>query len=43
MLQEIKLVKGPDIFLKIVKKMYEDNKNLKVVLSGKRRNYIGKM
>ena len=37
-----KLVKGPDIFLKIVKKMYEDNKNLKVVLSGKRRNYIKK-
>lgn len=35
-----KLVKGPDIFLKIVKKLFEDNKNIKVVLSGKRRNYI---
>lgn len=35
-----KLVKGPDIFLEIVKKLFEDNKNLKVVLSGKRRNYI---
>ena len=32
-----KLVKGPDIFLEIVKKLFEDNKNLKVVLSGKRR------
>ena len=35
-----KLVKGPDIFLEIVKKLFEGNKNLKVVLSGKRRNYI---
>lgn len=35
-----KLVKGPDIFLNIVKNMHEDNKKLKVVLTGKRRGYL---
>ncbi len=35
-----KLSKGPDIFIKIVKEIYSENKNLKVILSGKRRNYI---
>ena len=35
-----KLIKGPDIFLDIVEKMYDTNKNLKVILSGKRRNYL---
>jgi len=35
-----KLVKGPDIFLDITSKIYKKNKNLKVVLTGKRRNYL---
>ena len=35
-----KLIKGPDIFLEIVKKIYERNKSTKVVLSGTRRQYI---
>ncbi len=35
-----KLIKGPDIFLELVKSMYKKNKKLKVILSGKRRNYI---
>ena len=35
-----KLIKGPDIFLEIVTKKYSTNKNLKVVLTGKRRNYL---
>lgn len=35
-----KLIKGPDIFLEIVTKKYTSNKNLKVVLTGKRRNYL---
>lgn len=35
-----KLSKGPDIFIDIVKSMYSTNKKLKVVLSGKRRNYV---
>lgn len=39
-LKSPKLIKGPDIFLEIVTSMYEKNKNLKVVLSGKRRNYL---
>lgn len=39
-LKSPKLIKGPDIFLNIVKKIYEDNKNMKVVLAGKRRQYL---
>ena len=35
-----KLVKGPDIFIDLVKLIYSKNKKLKVILSGKRRNYV---
>jgi len=35
-----KLIKGPDIFFKIVKKEFYRNQNLKVVLTGKRRDYL---
>ncbi len=35
-----KMIKGPDIFLNIVKIIYQDNKNLRVILTGKRRNYL---
>ena len=37
-----KLIKGPDIFLEIVKKLSKQNDNLKVILAGKRRDYIVK-
>jgi len=39
-LKSPKLEKGPDIFCDIVEKLYETNKNLKVVLSGLRRQYV---
>jgi len=35
-----KLIKGPDIFIKIVSNLSKKNKDLKVVLTGKRRDYI---
>lgn len=35
-----KLVKGPDIFIKIVKKLYEQNKNIVVILTGTRRQFV---
>lgn len=35
-----KLIKGPDIFLKLVKEYFRKNQNTKVVLSGKRRQYL---
>ena len=35
-----KLIKGPDQFIKIVKKLKKSNENLKVLLTGKRRDYI---
>lgn len=35
-----KLVKGPDIFIKLIEKIKKQNKNLKIVLSGKNRNFI---
>lgn len=35
-----KLIKGPDIFFEIIKTHYFQNKNLKVVLTGKRRDYL---
>jgi len=35
-----KLSKGPDIFINVVSKMYKQNKNIEVILTGKRRNYI---
>ena len=39
-LRSPKLIKGPDILLKLSKKIYSNNKNLKVVLAGTRRNYL---
>lgn len=35
-----KLSKGPDIFVNIIKDMYRENKNIVVVLTGLRREYI---
>ena len=35
-----KLIKGPDIFVETVKKLSITNKRIKVVLAGKRREYI---
>ena len=35
-----KLIKGPDIFLSLVINIYKSNKNLKVVLTGTRRQYL---
>jgi glycosyltransferase involved in cell wall biosynthesis len=37
---EPKLSKGPDVFVNIVKDMHSKNKNVRVVLSGLRREYI---
>ena len=39
-LKSPKLVKGPDRFLEIAKRIYKKNPNLIVVLSGKRRQYL---
>lgn len=39
-LKSPKLIKGPDIFLEIVKDKYKKNNNMKVVITGKRRNYL---
>ena len=30
-----KLIKGPDVYLEIVKRLYKENNNLEVVLTGK--------
>ncbi len=35
-----KLIKGPDRFFEIVKEIYKNNKNMKVILTGKRRGYL---
>jgi glycosyltransferase involved in cell wall biosynthesis len=35
-----KLIKGPDIFIDLVKKLYKKNKNVKVILAGKNRQYV---
>ena len=35
-----KLVKGPDRFLEIVQDMYKKDKNVKIILSGRRRQYL---
>ena len=35
-----KLIKGPDIFLKIVKNAFELNPSVKIILAGKRRNFL---
>jgi len=37
-----KLIKGPDIFFNIISKMHKDNSNLRIVLSGTRRQYLVK-
>jgi glycosyltransferase involved in cell wall biosynthesis len=39
-LRSPKLVKGPDIFIEIVKNLYKKNNKLRVVLTGKRRDYV---
>jgi len=35
-----KLIKGPDRFIEIVTSIYQKNKNLEVILTGKRRQYV---
>jgi len=35
-----KLIKGPDIFLEIVTKIYQKNRNMKIVLAGKNRQFL---
>ena len=35
-----KLIKGPDIFVNLVEEFFRKNQNTKVVLSGKRRQYV---
>ena len=35
-----KLIKGPDIFFEIVNDIFLSKKNLRVILSGKRRDYL---
>ena len=35
-----KLIKGPDIFLEIVKNAFELNPSVKIILAGKRRHYL---
>ncbi len=35
-----KYIKGPDIFFNLINDLYSKNKNLKVVLAGKRRQYL---
>lgn len=39
-LKSPKLSKGPDRFIEIIKELNDKEKNLKVILSGKRRNYV---
>ena len=39
-LKSPKLIKGPDIFLKIAEEMHKSNKNTKILLTGKNRNYL---
>ena len=39
-LESPKLSKGPDIFIKKILNLSKEQKNLKVVLTGKRRNYV---
>lgn len=35
-----KLLKGPDIFIQIVKNIFAQNKNLRIILTGTRRQYV---
>jgi len=39
-LKSPKLIKGPDIFIEIAEKLFKKNKNLLVVLAGKRRQFV---
>ena len=39
-LKSPKLIKGPDIFLEIIKKYYAQSMNSTVILTGKRRDYL---
>jgi len=39
-LKSPKLIKGPDVFVNLVSELYLKNKNIKVVLAGKRRQYV---
>ena len=39
-LKSPKLIKGPDIFLDLIKKMNENKRKLNNVLTGKRRQYL---
>ena len=39
-LSKPKLIKGPDILLNVVNKLSKQNDNLKVILAGKRRDYV---
>ena len=39
-LKSPKLVKGPDIFIEAVEKLIPKNKNVKIILGGKNRNYV---
>lgn len=39
-LKSPKLIKGPDRFVKIVSEMYNHNKKIEVILTGKRRQFI---
>lgn len=41
-LSKPKLIKGPDIFLEIVEKLSKQKNNFKVILAGKRRDYVVK-
>lgn len=41
-LSKPKLIKGPDIFLDIVEKLSKQKNNFKVILAGKRRDYVVK-
>tara|TARA_B110000003_G_scaffold270461_1_gene302937 strand:+ start:4497 stop:5420 length:924 start_codon:yes stop_codon:yes gene_type:complete len=39
-LKSPKLIKGPDIFLELIKTQFLKRENLKIILTGKRRNYL---
>jgi len=38
--QEPKMVKGPDIFLEVISKIYDKNRNITVLLTGPARGYV---
>ena len=39
-LKSLKLVKGPDVLLKLLKNEFSHIENLKIILTGKRREYL---